>query len=88
MVPLRIAGSLRSPTATSDTTATVTQNAGTVAGALLGAGTPLGLMAGALGGKQAVDGPEPSGECAAARPAAPAQQKAPDVGGVLNRLFR
>jgi hypothetical protein len=92
VVPLKITGSWRSPATMPDPTAMVTQNAGTVAGALLGQTNPLGAIAGALGGKQIAGGsaagcgsPHTTGG-----PAAPVQQapKPPNVGNVLKQLFR
>jgi hypothetical protein len=60
----------------SDPAATVTANAGTVAGTVLGSATPLGLVAGALGGQKLLGGSEGvdcGGALAAARgQAAPA----------------
>jgi AsmA protein len=47
VVPLRVTGPFRSPSASPDPTAAVTQNAGTVAGAVLSTTTPLGIVAGA-----------------------------------------
>ncbi|HSZ93333.1 MAG TPA: AsmA family protein [Acetobacteraceae bacterium] len=86
VVPMRITGPFRSPSTAPDPTATVTQNAGTVAGAVLGSTTPMGLIAGALGAKQLQGGSE--ADCGAALAAArgtagpaaqsnPAQQAAP-----------
>ncbi len=49
VVPLRISGPFRSPATAPDAAAAITENAGTVAGAVLGNTTPLGLAAGALG---------------------------------------
>jgi uncharacterized protein involved in outer membrane biogenesis len=92
VVPMRISGSWRSPATAPDAAATVTQNAGSVAGAVLGQATPLGAIAGALGGKQLLGGSEAG--CGSPRPApnptAPATQapKAPNVGNVLKQLFR
>jgi hypothetical protein len=95
VVPLRVSGPFRSPSAASDPAAAVTQNAGTVAGALLSGTTPLGLVAGALGGKQLLGGAEadcgPQGAAASAGPAvSPGQrlQKPPNLGNVLKQLFR
>ena len=56
VVPLRISGPFRSPATAPDTGAAITENAGTVAGALLGSTTPLGLAADALGAKQLFGG--------------------------------
>ena len=87
VVPLRISGSLRSPITSSDTAATVTQNAGTVAGALLGRTNPLGAIAGALEGQQLLGGGSPAG-CATSQPAPARTVPVPNVGGVLKQLFR
>jgi len=92
VVPLRISGPWRSPATAPDAAAAVTQNAGSVAGAVLGQTTPLGAIAGALGGKQLLGGSE--GGCGgprpSANPAAPGGQapKPPNVGNVLKQLFR
>ncbi len=92
VVPMRISGPWRSPATAPDAAAAVTQNAGSVAGAVLGQTTPLGAIAGALGGKQLLGGSEAG--CGSPRPAAnptaPGGQapKAPNVGNVLKQLFR
>ena len=52
VIPIRISGPFRSPSTVSDPAAAIGQNAGTVAGAVLSGATPLGALAGALGGKQ------------------------------------
>ena len=56
VVPLLVNGPLRSPSVTPDPAATVTQNAGTVAGAVIMGATPLGLIAGAAGGQKLLGG--------------------------------
>jgi uncharacterized protein involved in outer membrane biogenesis len=84
VVPLRVTGSFRSPSAAPDPAAAVTANAGTVAGAVLGTTTPLGMIAGALGGQKLLGGPD-AADCGAALAiarglpavAAPARQAAP-----------
>ncbi len=92
VVPLRISGPWRSPATAPDAAAAVTSNAGSVAGAVLGQTTPLGAIAGALGGKQLLGRAE--GGCGSPRPAAnptapPTQApKAPNVGNVLKQLLR
>ncbi len=102
VVPLRISGPFRSPATVPDPAAAVSQNAGTVAGALLGNTTPLGAIAGALGGKQLLGAP--GVDCGAAltaavgtsaAPSSPAvspapqrQAKPPNAGSVLRQLFR
>ncbi|HEX4172037.1 MAG TPA: AsmA family protein, partial [Acetobacteraceae bacterium] len=92
VVPLRITGPWRSPGTAPDPAATVTQNAGTVAGALLGQTSPLGAIAGALGGKQVLGGSEAGcgGSHTAATPATPKPQspKPPNVSNTLKQLFR
>jgi uncharacterized protein involved in outer membrane biogenesis len=54
VVPLRVSGGWRSPSVLPDPTATVTENIGTVAGAVIGSATPLGLAAGMLGGEKMI----------------------------------
>ena len=68
VVPLRITGPFRSPSSAPDPAATVAQNAGTVAGAVLGSTTPMGLIAGALGAKPLQGGAQ--ADCGAALAAA------------------
>jgi AsmA protein len=63
VVPLRVTGSMRAPSAVADPAAAVAANAGAVAGVaggLLGSTTPLGALAGALGG-QKLGGGRPTG---------------------------
>jgi uncharacterized protein involved in outer membrane biogenesis len=69
VVPLKVEGSLRSPSVHSDTAATIGANAGTVAGTFLGNATPLGLLGGALGEQKLLGGGE-SVNCGAALAAA------------------
>src|SRR5262249_18380536 len=88
VIPLRITGPWRSPSTAPDAASAVTENAGTVAGAVLGSASPFGMIAGALGSKQIAGG---SADCGTgpATPATPLQQlKPPNVGGVLKQLFR
>jgi AsmA protein len=49
VVPLRVIGGWRSPSVAPDPTATVTENIGSVAGAVIGSTAPLGLAAGLPG---------------------------------------
>src|SRR6185312_16127586 len=56
VVPLRVAGPFRAPSTKADAGAAVLDNAGTVAGTVLGNATPLGLVAGALGGQKLLGG--------------------------------
>ncbi|MEJ0016210.1 MAG: AsmA family protein [Acetobacteraceae bacterium] len=91
VVPLRLSGTFRLATAAPDPAATVAENAGTVAGAVLGGATPLGLLAGALGGKQVLSGGDAECGAGASRQASPPllqTPKLPNVGGVLKQLFR
>jgi len=86
VVPLRVGGSLRSPAVSPDPAAAVAANAGTVAGAVIGNATPLGIIAGLAGGQKLLGGsgedcgpalalarggaPAPAGEAAPAPQAA------------------
>ncbi len=56
VVPLRVTGTFRATSANPDPGAAVAANAGTVAGVLLGGTTPLGMIAGALGGQKLLGG--------------------------------
>jgi hypothetical protein len=88
VVPLRISGPWRSPSTAPDPAGAVAENAGTVAGAVLGNATPFGMIAGALGGKQIAGG---AGDCGAAPATSPAplqQIKPPNISGALKQLFR
>jgi uncharacterized protein involved in outer membrane biogenesis len=104
VVPMRISGPFRAPAAAPDAAAGITENAGTVAGTVLGNTTPLGLAAGALGAKQLLGGAPidcgaaitgARGASGATGPAAPAvqpapqqQPKPPNLGGMLKQLLR
>jgi uncharacterized protein involved in outer membrane biogenesis len=104
VVPLRVSGPFRSPTAVPDPAAAIAENAGTVAGTVLGSSNPLGLLAGALGGKNLLSGgtdvdcgaalaavhAAPGAAAPAAQSEHPLQQlpKLPNVGGVLKQLLR
>ena len=82
VVPMRVTGSMRSPTAVPDPTATITANAGTVAGAVVGGATPLGLAAGLLGGDKVIKNVLGGGggvDCAAALAIARSQSGAAPV---------
>ena len=56
VVPLRVSGSLRTPLVSSDPNAAIAANAGTVAGAVIGGTTPLGIIAGLMGGRKLLGG--------------------------------
>jgi AsmA protein len=92
VIPLRISGAFRSPAVAPDPSAAVGQNAGTIAGALVGKTNPLGIIAGALGAKQLLG--ESQVDCggahgtAATQPAPQRQPKPPNPGSVLQQLFR
>jgi AsmA protein len=92
VIPLRVGGSLRSPTITPDPAAAVGQNAGTVASALVGKSNPLGIIAGALGAKQLLGGTKVecgrAGGTAATQPAPQRQPKLPNPVDALQQLFR
>lgn len=89
VVPVRVTGPMRAPNAEPDAAAAVAANAGTVAGTVLGTATPLGAVAGLLGGQKLLGGQEgvncgaaiamARGEAApaAAAPAAAPAQSAP-----------
>jgi uncharacterized protein involved in outer membrane biogenesis len=57
VVPLRVTGGFRTPAVASDPAGTVAANAGTIAGAVITGTTPLGAIAGALGGQKLQVGP-------------------------------
>ena len=66
MVPLRVTGLLRSPAVKTDTAGAIADNAGTVAGVLLGDTSPLGAIAGALGGQKLLGGGGEGADCSSA----------------------
>jgi AsmA protein len=91
VVPMRVGGSFHAPSAAPDPAATVAANAGTVAG-VLSHTTPLGAIAGAMGGQRLLGGGaecgpalaiargQPGGAVPAgqaAQPAQPSQQQKP-----------
>lgn len=102
IIPLRVTGAIRSPGVALDPIGTAEANAGTVAGAVLGGATPLGLLGGVLGADKLVGGG--SGDAcagplavargqpapAAANAPAPSSggQKAPNPAALLRQLFR
>ena len=89
VVPVRVTGPWRAPNTEPDAAGAVAANAGTVAGTVLGTATPLGAVAGLLGGQKLLGGQEAvncgaaiamaRGEAApaAAPPAAPSQAAPP-----------
>ncbi len=66
VVPLRVTGSFRSPSAVPDPAAAVADNAGTIAGLALRGATPFGAIAGALGGSKLLGGGGGGADCGAA----------------------
>jgi uncharacterized protein involved in outer membrane biogenesis len=104
VVPLRVNGSWRSPSVVPDPAAAVTENAGTVAGAVIGSTTPLAMAAGMLGADKVMrrmpgEGVDCGASLAIARgqtapgpPAAPGQPepkpKPANPGDLLRQLFR
>lgn len=76
VVPLRVAGSFRAPSAAPDPAAAVAANAGTVAGAVLSHTTPLGAIADAMGGQKLLGGGAGGADCGAALAAARGQPAA------------
>jgi uncharacterized protein involved in outer membrane biogenesis len=66
VVPLRVTGSFRAPSAAPDPAAAVAANAGTVAGLALRGATPLGAIAGALGQQKLFGGGAGGADCGAA----------------------
>ncbi len=88
VVPLRVTGSFRAPSAVPDPAAALTANAGTVAGLALRGATPFGAIAGALGQQKLFGGGASGADCGAslaiargqpggAAPAHPAAQPEP-----------
>lgn len=102
ILPLRVTGPIRAPGVAMDPIGAAESNAGTVAGAVIGGATPLGLLGGLLGadkmtggGGDACAGPlavargQPA-PAAAQAPAGPASggQKPQNPGALLRQLFR
>jgi hypothetical protein len=66
VVPLRVTGTFRAPTAVPDPAAAVAANAGTVAGLALRGATPFGAFAGALGEQKLLGGGGGGADCGGA----------------------
>ncbi|HVC60237.1 MAG TPA: AsmA family protein [Acetobacteraceae bacterium] len=84
VVPLRVTGPVRSPNVAVNALGTAESNAGTVAGAVLGSATPLGLLGGLVGADKLLGGGsgDPcAGPLALARGQAPPPARAPNAGG-------
>jgi AsmA protein len=100
IIPLRVTGAIRSPGVAMDPIGAAEANAGTLAGALAGGATPLGLLGSVLGadklggGGDACAGPlaVARGQAAPAAPSTPApasgRQKPPNPATLLRQLFR
>jgi AsmA protein len=97
-IPMRVTGPIRSPATKIDSIGTAEDNAGTVAGAIIGNATPLGLLGGMLGvdkligagGGDVCAGPLAlaRGNAPPAETAQPASKPKPAGGGLLQQLFR
>lgn len=103
VVPMRVTGPIESPNVTVNAIGTAESNVGTVAGAVIGSATPLGLLGGALGGDKLLGGGGAADSCAGplalargeAPPAAaaPSQRaatpsKSSNPANMLRQLFR
>jgi AsmA protein len=99
VVPLRVTGPIRSPEVVVNAIGAAESNAGTVAGAVIGGATPLGLLGGMLGGGKLSDARSAdacAGPLALARgqaipaataPSAQTQPKSSGSGALLHDLF-
>jgi len=99
VVPLQVTGPIRTPGVKVNALGAAASNAGTVAGAVIGTATPLGLLSGMLGGGKLLDPASPdacAGPLALARGEAPppaagssaqAQPKPSAAGELLHDLF-
>jgi uncharacterized protein involved in outer membrane biogenesis len=102
VIPLAVSGPIRNPSVKVNEIAAAASNAGTVAGAVIGNATPLGIVGGLLGGPRALGGGSvdicPTVLAAArgqavpnptaAAPAKPGRPAAADPGAVLKNLLR
>jgi hypothetical protein len=101
VIPLAVSGPVRNPAVKVNEIAAAESNAGTVAGAVIGNATPLGIVGGLLGGNKALGGGtsdlcpavlavargQPVAETAPA-PATPGATNVPNKGAILKNLFR
>lgn len=102
VIPLEVSGSIRNPSVGVNRLGAAESNAGTVAGAVIGSATPLGIVGGLLGADKVLDG-KPGDVCAPALASArgqrvaesssapsarPAQPSRPDPAAALRNLFR
>lgn len=104
VLPFRVSGSFRSPSAAPDAAAAIAGNAGTIAGVMAGKANPFEVIIGALGGKQVLQGASidcgsalaaarvtaesPVPPAPAARPSPRLPPQIPNVGRMLQQLFR
>jgi AsmA protein len=103
VIPVNVTGPIRDPAVKVNELGAAERNAGTVAGAVLGNATPLGIVGGLLGGDKLLGGNTdicPAALAAARGQPAPADAKpqpakpgapnagAPNAGAILKNLFR
>jgi hypothetical protein len=94
IIPINLSGPIRDPAVKVNELGAAERNAGSVAGAILGNATPLGIVGGLLGGDKLLGGNTdicPAVLAAARGQATPAETAKPDVsipGALLKNLFR
>jgi AsmA protein len=99
VIPVSVAGPMRSPRVGVNTVGAAESNAGTVASAVLGGATPLGALGGLIGGNKLMTAgsadvcpaalAEARGQAVPAEAPAPAQQPKPlDPAALLKNLFK
>jgi uncharacterized protein involved in outer membrane biogenesis len=98
VVPMRVSGRIGSPAVRIDSRGAAEDNAGTVAGAIIGNATPLGLLGGMLGADKLFGGGKGDvcagplalarGNTPRAEAARPEKGKPSGAAGVLQQLFR
>jgi AsmA protein len=100
VIPINVDGPIRDPAIKVNELSAAERNAGTVAGAIIGNATPLGIVGGLLGGDKLRGGnadicpaalAAARGQAmpaAASKPAASSKPEAPNPGALLKNLFR
>jgi AsmA protein len=94
VIPLRVTGAIRNPQVSVDRLGAAESNAGSVAGAVVGSGTPLGIIGGLLGSDKLLGGSSdvcPTSLALARGQAMPAPARQPglaDPGAALKNLLR
>ncbi len=98
VIPVNVTGPIREPAIKVNQIGAAERNAGSVAGAVIGNATPLGIVGGLLGGDKLLGGNAdicPAALAAARGQAIPAEAKsepvmqtAPDPGAILRNLFK